>query len=150
MERKKLELIIIAGLVIVFIFLLSNSLKKTRPKMVPPSQPISAKALPAQQSVFILGAKKGIETKDILDVKETPWGRDPFILEEVAEGDIDNIANLRLMGVTAGEKAKAMAIINNEIVTVGSAIGKFKVLNILKDVVIVSDGEKDYELKISQ
>lgn len=150
MDRKKLELIITAVLVVAFIFILSKSLKRTGPKKATTAQAIPAKALPTQQPGFIFGTKKEIEAKDILDVKEQPWGRDPFVLQEVAQGDIDSIEGLKLMGITAGEKAKPMAIINNEIVAVGSAIGKFKVLGISKDKVIVSDGEKDYELKISQ
>lgn len=150
MDRKRLELIGTAILVVVFVFLLSNSFKKTRPKRMPPSQAPSAKASPAQQAGFIFGSKREIETKDIIDVKAEPWGRNPFILEEVAKGDIDSIAGLRLMGVTASEKAKSMAIINNEIVSVGSVIGKFKILSISKDRVIVNDGERDYELRIGQ
>ncbi|MBI5144441.1 MAG: hypothetical protein HZA30_05180 [Candidatus Omnitrophica bacterium] len=149
MDRKKLELIVTAVSVLIFIFMLSNSLKRKGPRVEPSAPQTPAETSIARQPEFIFGVKKEMETKDIIDPKR-PWGRDPFILQEIAQGSLDDISNLKLMGITAGEKARPMAIINNEIVSAGSEIGKFKVLKISKDRVIVSDGEKDYELKISQ
>jgi hypothetical protein len=75
------------------------------------------------------------------------WGRDPFVLHEVAV-KVDSVENLRLMGITSGGNKKPMAVINNELVPVGAKIGKFEVIEISKKGVAVTDGKKIYTLKL--
>lgn len=132
-------LIITGVLIIVFISVLSNNLRKVRPKIS--ARTPQALTLPAQEVKAI---------KEEAVKKESTWGRDPFTLQEVSSTGIDTIQGLRLMGVTIGERTKSKAIINNEIVSIGSKIGEFKVLSISQDKVVVSDGEKSFELKMSQ
>lgn len=164
MDKKKIELIITGILVIIFIFAVSNIIRKARPKMTKSSQPSSGSVSPAgppdRSSIISRAGQTGSlfkpKVKELIEEKEgikeeREWGRDPFNLHEADQsGGIDSITSLKLMGITVGEKTKSMAIINNEIVSIGSKIGKFTVLKIAPGKVIVTDGQTNYELKISQ
>lgn len=152
MDRKKLQITITAALALVFVFVLTNSLKRREKKAPSPGPQVPAGAQAAQRSAFIFDAKKETETKENADAKLKPWGRDPFVLQEVSQQEegVDDLSNLKLMGITTGKKTKYMAVINEEMVSAGSTVGGFKVLSVSKDSVIVNDGEESYELKISQ
>ena len=76
------------------------------------------------------------------------WGRDPFVLEEAAEEGMSNVGGLKLMGITAAKNGKSKAVINDRIVSKGSTIGKFKVVDIWPDRVIVLDREEKTEIEL--
>ncbi|MDD5422441.1 MAG: hypothetical protein PHT32_03345, partial [Candidatus Omnitrophica bacterium] len=82
------------------------------------------------------------------DTSSLGWGRDPFMLEDSSSGDLSKVSSLKLMGITSSKDSPHKAIINNIIVSVGSTIGKFRVLDISNDTVLVSDGKETFSLKI--
>ena len=74
------------------------------------------------------------------DVKDLVLARDPFALSLSRGG-------LRLSGIIWSED-NPQAIINDIMVKAGDSIDKNKVVRILEDKVILSDGNGDFELKI--
>lgn len=149
MDKKKLELVIAGILIVVFVVMLANAFAKVRQKAarVPAVQrPDDGAASPLSRLVAI----RTKETKRAAVARTIPWGRDPFVLEESGPVQASAIGSLRLMGITVGQKnGKPHAIINDEIVSVGSRIGAFTVVNILPTKVVVTDGEKEYDLGIN-
>ncbi len=150
MDKKKLEIIVIIILALVFIFILAGSFKKTRSKMPSAEQKTSQAILPEQEITPLFATRHEKSMEKTKDNKELAWGRDPFMLHDIGTGVVDTVENLKLMGITVGKNTKSMAIINDEIVSVGSKIGKFKIVSIMSNKVVVTDGEKNYDLKLSQ
>ncbi len=141
MERKKIEIIAVAMLLVIFALVLLGSIK---PKGRPNKSQTAAGYGPGK--VEPLFKNKAQEVK-----KEEPfmeWGRDPFVREEAVTLRMDTVSNLKLMGIISGEGKKARAIINDRMVSVGSKIGKFTVIRISATSVILKDGEKNIELNI--
>jgi hypothetical protein len=147
-KKTQQEIAMVIVLIVVLIFILAANLRRVMPTA---SQTASVEQPAAQ---FFKGPTeddflpKRQEVRKEAKEGNIPWGRDPFVLGEVISGGTETIASLKLMGITTGKKVKPMAIINNDLVFVDSKIGKFTVKKILRDMVVVSDGEKDYELKI--
>ncbi len=161
MDRKKIQLIALPILLIIFSFLVYNYIiryfmsrqpRDRRPAVRPVPR---APSRPTVSIVPSYGAR--LEGKDRLEqmrlrAKDIAWGRDPFVLHEGAmdEGMIE-IKKLNLMGITLDNRTKShKAIINDEILTIGSDIGRFKIVDIKRDSVVLSDGENEYQLKISE
>jgi len=74
------------------------------------------------------------------------WGRDPFMLEEPQDEGTAGAPKLRLMGITVGRDGSPRAVINDQMVSKGSKVGKFKVLDILPNKVIVMDTDEMTEI----
>lgn len=159
MDKKKAELVITGVLIVIFIIVLTNSIMKIRgkippapkPKLVdevsePPALTTRKETLSVKTEQFI---SKETLKKDIRQKTEPSWGRDPFVREETVISQDSGVSSLKLMGITTGG-SKSMAIINNEIVNVGSKVGKFTVLKIVKDRVVLTDGEKNFELMLNK
>ena len=86
------------------------------------------------------------------EVKESEFGgeRDPFALPDVQGGPTSAVSELRLTGITTNGKGKAIAIINENMVSVGGKIGRFTVVNITGSKVVVADEKQSYELKLER
>ena len=142
MDKKKTELLVIAAGLVVLIVLLMNNLKVILPKKMPASNPSQAGDLRGRKTGTLFTVP--VEVKK--EFKELGWGRDPFVLQESTAPER---VSLKLMGITAGDdKRKAMAVINDDIVTVGSKVGNYKVVQINKHEVVLNDGTKDTVLKM--
>lgn len=150
MDKKRLELIGSVALAVVFIVILTNSFMRAKRKAPSIKKRASAESAPALKAESLFRMKREKVEKEIVEKSLLGWGRDPFILQASGQGDEGTVIGLKLMGITVAEKAKSMAIINDKIVSVDSKIGKFTVLKISPDKVIVSDGEKSYELKMKR
>ena len=90
---------------------------------------------------------------DIADLARTvkrsgfdTWKRSPFIPTDVAAREVPTLA---LSGIFWDEK-KPTAIIDDEIVTVGSRIGDAVVVDIQKGFVKLNDGANDFELTLEE
>ena len=147
MDKKQPGLIIAGMLVVIFAFVLGGSLKKTRPKSPSPRAESVAQAPISSRQDRTPPAKIG-SAKDDLSEERLRWGRDPFVLYDLGEEASDTPSSLKLMGITATKNTMPRAIINDSIVSVGSKVGKFKVLEISPSKVVVTDGEKNYELEM--
>lgn len=149
MDKKKIEMIAVGVLVVVFIFVLANSIGKVKVKFkaakayapVKTALPVTITPQIGTISTARKAMEKGLE-------KPLGWGRDPFMLQAISPEKIEDITSLKLMGITIGEKSRPMAIINNKLVSAGSSIGKFKVLSVSMDKVIVTDGAENFELRM--
>jgi len=76
------------------------------------------------------------------------WGRDPFTFPQ-REEEIGSISNLRLSCIICNDK-EAQAFINESIVRVGDKITDKTVKRIEQNRVILTDGTKDYVLKLQE
>ncbi|MCD6583860.1 MAG: hypothetical protein J7K71_04160 [Candidatus Omnitrophica bacterium] len=147
MDKKRVELIITLGLVIIFIFVLAVNLKPKKPKQkLSPSSKISEK----EKGVSI--SKKKIEKilraspQEIEKQKnraQLSWGRDPFFSSFLVKKEVSKTTSLTLKGVTIGKDKKGYAFINDEIVTIGDTIEGYQVIEIQKNKVIL---KRDNEL----
>ncbi len=139
MDKKKIQIAITAVLVIVLILVSINSCHRIKKKLSPVSLPAAAPAavLAPQQS----GGAPYTEAAKL------EWMRDPFsdkiYLSE--KGEID----LKLSGILWDEKNPS-AIISDKVVTEGDTIGKYTVLKIKEERVILNDGIKNVELIIGK
>jgi hypothetical protein len=149
MNRQKLELVAIPVLALVLLLVLWSSLAKVgifRSKGPPKIAP--AAALPEAGSRAIETRE---EPKKEAPIENLAWGRDPFVLREVSGEGASEIQDLSLMGITWSSDRKAYsAIVNDELVVVGSKVGKFKVVEIGKDRVRVADEKGTYDLNLKK
>lgn len=146
MNKKKIELIVTSLLLIVFVVSVIGSVKKIKCRQ-------AYAKLQAVSSGVILELPSAAtavppETGDKqLEFKDLEWGRDPFsdkiYLSKKAEID------LRITGIL-WDKHKPAAIINNRIAGIGDVIGKYTVMRIYKEKVILNDGSKNIEITIGK
>ncbi len=147
MDKKRLELIATAILIVIFILVVSNNFKRTKAKAGYGAAEPSAAAVSAPVATYATGAS--LERANMPEEEgEAVWGRDPFVLNEVAPVAVDTVSNLKLNGITTVKGGAPKAFINNDIVSIGSRIGKFTVLKITHNKVIVTDGGKNFELEM--
>lgn len=145
MDKKKLEVIAAVVLTLILITLLANIILKEM-RRHGTLKPLSGAPVASSGTTGLISTGKTPDMKR--DTSVLAWGRDPFVLRESAPTMIDGIDSLRLMGITTGKKGAMIAIINNEMVSTGSYIGKFKVIKILGDRVVVNDGGKNVDLRM--
>lgn len=79
-------------------------------------------------------------------VRYTGWGRNPFA---PAAASVPVASDLVLTGIAWDEKIPK-AVINDQIVGIGTKIGDRKVKTIRRDSVVLTDGTEDFELRIGQ
>ena len=70
------------------------------------------------------------------------------MLEEPKEEGLAGAPKLRLMGITVGKDGNPQAVINDKMVSKGSKVGKFKVLDVLPNKVILMDMEEETKLEL--
>ncbi len=150
-DRKIIEKIALPALVLVFIIMFGNMANKTGILgRKPPPAPVP------KISAGLMGPGLGeVKAPEAAKKKAPPgdigWGRDPFLPYEASFQEADSIQNLRLMGITSSlDKKTYSAIINDELVQIGSRVGKFELISIKKDRVIVKDDKARYELKLAE
>lgn len=139
MEKKQTEIIITAGLAVVLLFSLSNSIKKIKQRMKKPPAVVAPIALPKVAPSIIKEAKMPV-------AESGDWIRCPFSGKVYTTVEGKSIS-LKLSGIL-WDDLKPQALINNSIVQQGDFIGDYKVIKINKDNVLVSDGNKDFALTI--
>lgn len=167
MDKKKTEFAIVGFLIVVFVFLALSRIIGGRPAVkgaAPSDTKISLggeydmASIPGQVVGSAQASAKGQtrrpRTKDLsktnASLKTALWGRDPFVLKEMGSGSV--LSGLKIMGITAaaGANKKSMAIINDEIVSVGSKVGQYEVVQIMKDRVTITDGKDNFDLLLEQ
>ncbi len=78
---------------------------------------------------------------------ELPWGRDPFLSEIEKK---DQIAELKLQGISFGKDNVGFAFINNMIVKKGDKVGEYEVFEISKDRVLLKKDNQSFYLVFSE
>ena len=147
MDKKKIETIAIPILILIFVVYFGDMLRKLGVFGGKRPAPVTAAA---QQATAGIGASKIVAfEKKKMQIENLQWIRDPFVPYEVMVREASSVENLHLMGITWSSDSKSCcAIINDEIVNAGSAIGSFNGKAIKKDMVIVKD-EKGIEHELS-
>jgi hypothetical protein len=141
-----MKIVAVIVLSIVFLIVVWNSIVTINKKRaVYARSRTTAVIAHAAREGMVFGGKT---MQKIKDEKALEWGRDPFQRYEIATEKVEDASRLRLMGITTGAKGKSIAVLNNEMVRAGSRIGKFQVISIEKDSVVVTDGKQKYTLKM--
>ncbi len=155
--KSKIEIIATSFMIIVFILILANSLKTV----------FKSKKLTSENFYMSTDAFKEIIKRDVISPKDTgvvgnrdiykdikkeedlkPWGRDPFSEKTALSVGSMPISNLKVEGIFFQHDQTPQAIINGEVLEEGDKIGDITIIEINKDTVIVTDGEKNYNLHL--
>lgn len=148
MDKQKKQLIITAGLILVLVIVWANTFKaisnKKKGKLAPPAESVSAGSFVSNEAATEAMKKPLISQKPEVE-DDSAWGRCPFS-GKVFYGEAKAL-DLKLTGILWDED-NPQAIINDEIREIGQKVGKFKIIEILPEEVIVSDGTEKFELKI--
>lgn len=148
MDKNKIQIMVTVVLVVVLILVSINSFNRIKRKLPPKSSP---KAMPAETSELQPVSAPAVSEQErqtkYAQVASMEWMRDPFHgkIYLSAKGDID----LKISGILWDEK-KPSAIISDKIVNEGDTIGKYTVIKIEKESVILNDGVKNVELVIGK
>jgi len=148
MDKQKKQLIITAGLILILVIAWMNTYKvisnKKKGKLTPPVKSVSAGSSGSNQAATDAVKKPLIVQKPVVE-DDSAWGRCPFS-GKVFYGEAKAL-DLKLTGILWDED-NPQAIINDEIRGIGQKVGKFLIIEILPEEVIVSDGTEKFELKI--
>ena len=126
MKNNKLIVLMVLSVVAVFSLIYGVS-SSSRTKPVPP---------PAEPQISVIGSRHAKRSSYAY------WGRTPFSLAPVKA-----YQGLILEGIV-WDKNKPAAIINGSVVKVGDTIDEHIVVDIKRDRVIISDGSKEFELRL--
>ena len=153
MSKNQIEIIITAGLAVIFVFAVSSSVKKVKKKMKR-EKPVSVtkKIDKSSPSKGKGGSLSRIDQKIIDSQKKrvlSDWGRDPFYSPEKKEVVYkENVLSLK--GISIGKDKEGFAFINDQIVTVGDIIGGYKVVEIEQDKVLLKKGGEKFYLTLPE
>ncbi|HBO96908.1 MAG TPA: hypothetical protein DE315_00390 [Candidatus Omnitrophica bacterium] len=135
MEKKdKIQLGITGVLVIILLLFLARAFEKKKRPL-----PVKAKEVAADQKV----KEPDLYTRLEQEIKKMDFKRDPFSRQSLS--DLEESQDLHLSGILWDE-VNPTAIINDEIVAVGSRIQGGRVVDIRKDKVILEEGDYHIEL----
>ena len=140
-NKEKIQLVIVGVLFIVFIGAFLNTMKKSKPKEDSAlNQPIGLNnPLPQNEGQPQVTFLKLQEESRKLKLK-----RDPFTLSPI---EVDQGPHLQ--GIVWDAKHPT-AVINGQILGVGSQFDGSKIVEIRKDRIIFNDGTKNFELILGQ
>ena len=133
-----MEIVITLALAIIFLFFLSNTLKKVSKR--PKRAPVAVKETP--KKVF---KAKEIEKRREEEVKPLVWGRDPFVLIEKIT--IYGGVPIALSGILRDRK-QSKAMINDEIYKIGDKIGNIELIDIKENSIIIRKDAKTREISL--
>ncbi len=145
MDSKTKKEAIITGVLIVAlaVFLLTNLRKKPSSKgkhaALNKEIKITAKSIPtksvkANNNIIALQHKRA----------QLSWGRDPFSFANIKRKHKGR--TLLLKGISLGKDGRGYAFINDEIVTTGSVVSGYKVMEVQRDKVLLRKGGDSFYL----
>lgn len=138
MDKKRLELIITAVLVVVFIFAWGNTLKVLKRRSAVTAPP-TKNLVPEKETSVPVASQAKPKAEDL------PWVRDPFSGKTYSQQGLG--VELSLTGILWDPK-RPQALINDKVCKSGDVINGYQVLEIQQSKVILSDGSKQLELKL--
>ncbi len=148
MDKRKKQLIMTAGLVLLLVIAWANTFKavakRKKAKLATPVVAAPAAATVSSKAP-VAPAKKPAISQRVEDEDDSAWGRCPFS-GKAFYGEAKAL-DLKLTGILWDED-NPQAIINDEIREKGQKVGKFQIIEILPEEVIISDGTEKFELKI--
>lgn len=148
MDKKRIE--IIATVVMVFILAVAwvNTLSVMRRRSKP--RPVAA----AVVAPLVMPAEKAASQPQKNNAQEQlaalNWGRDPFSGRVyVAPSNAEGIGDLKVEGIV-WDPRHPLAMINGRVLRKGDNFRGNVVVNIKEDSVILSDGNRDLEIKVGK
>jgi len=147
MDKKRLIIIVALGAVLILAILAPDALKKMTGRRA-----VAVKTGQAAETIAPLfkETKKSYDAASDAEEQDDANARDPFALPEVTQVTASDASELALTGITTGAKGKLMAILNGNLVFAGSKVGKFTVVSVSADTVIVTDGAENFKLKMKK
>lgn len=97
------------------------------------------KTKPAAARVTIAPSRRSAKKS-----KHDAWGRNPFVATKKPGEPIEELN----LGGILWDKDKPVAIINDNMVGIGDAVGAYKVVDITQDSVALNDGTEEHTLKL--
>ena len=146
MDKKRKEIIITVVLIIIFIFALSNSIRKIKGRFRPVSIPVTS-ASDVRKPSAQAGEVRQITQEHGRD-HDLRWTRCPFSGKVYSSGKAEAV-NLRLVGIVWDVK-DPQALINGKVVQEGDNIGGIIVVKIFPDKVKLLQGDKYIEIKLEK
>ncbi|OGX27841.1 MAG: hypothetical protein A2705_05085 [Omnitrophica WOR_2 bacterium RIFCSPHIGHO2_01_FULL_52_10] len=143
MEKDKIQLGITGVLIIILSVLLARAMSGKRQ-----NQPAVVENAVSQSKVTVPEGAEGIKEESLYaklvnETRDLEFGRDPFSKQPVTTSGSSQ--ELHLSGIL-WDDVTPTAIINDEIVAVGSRIQGGRVVDIRKDKVILEEGDYHIEL----
>ena len=149
-KKSLIQLSITAILLIVLIFLLASSSKKSQHSLSTKESAIFESGTPLTVSLIPGSSGKGGNLYNLLEQqsKSIELKRDPFIsVPIVSEKSLH--PEISLTGIL-WDKAKPLAIIDGNVVKKGQRVGNKTIVEIKQDRVILSDGQVISEIRLGQ
>ncbi len=141
-KKERIELVISGILIAVLLFLLPRVWnKKETNQFISVEENVSLEDVPVPGGM----QDQGLYTQLEEQTKNLEFKRDPFFRQSLATTALSQ--ELYLNGIVWDE-ASSTAIINNQIVAIGSEIQGKKVVDIMEDMVILEEGEHRIELML--
>lgn len=143
MEKKQKQIIIIAVLILVLVVAWVNAFSAIRKRAAKKSAiSQTAVVVPAIELTQQVSVAQSVYPKET----DLEWLRCPFS-GKFYTGYKGEASDLKLAGIL-WDKEKPQAIINNEVVGVGSNVGIYSVVEIKQYSVFLADGSDVFELKL--
>jgi hypothetical protein len=142
-KGQKQYIVIGVGVIILAVVILGN-LSRKKKKIAPPANNVPTATLTTTavgKAKYVPVDEEGIAAQK--KHAELPWGRNPF-LSDIEKGD--QIAELKLQGISFGKDNVGFAFINNMIVKKGDKVGDYEVFEIFKDRVLLKKGNQSFYL----
>jgi hypothetical protein len=140
MDKKRIELIVTVFLILIFIFVLANSLAAIRRRGRPKGAFKSGIAVRSATAAARLPSA-GVSADD----EQLVWRRDPFSGKVYSGAGTEVVLDLK--GILWDGK-NPQALIGEEPVKEGDTIGKYRVIKIEKGGIVVNDGTKDIQVRM--
>jgi hypothetical protein len=146
MDKKRIEILITLGLLVVLVFAAIYSLKiiKKRSAAGLALEVSSGNPDPAQGGAAVV---QGQSRYDDNSFEQAAWGKCPF--SGKAYSSSERALDLRITGIFWDEKSPN-ALINDQVVQVGGVVGAYKVVKINTNSIVFNDGSKDFEIRLGE
>lgn len=144
-QKKEVQIALVSAFSLIILVVIFPKGKKR--SGIPPS-PITAGTSSQKESVNTANALQGQYFRLEEQTSEMEIQRDPFNKVESLAASGPAKANFTLMGISWDEESPN-AIINDQIVQIGTEINGYKIIGITPDVVTLSDGIRSIELRLS-
>ncbi len=144
MDKQKRQLIITSFLVLVLIFAWAKAFQVMKKKSQAKNSQAAISPVNYQQAVY---SQPDTETQESQEGQDLKWLRCPFS-GKVYAGPA-KVMDLELNGLLWDEQ-DPKAVINSKVFSRQEQVGQYTIIEIEKDRVVLSDGFKEFELKMSR
>lgn len=152
-KKEVIEFSVTGILIFILLFVVISVIKKagkTKPSQTQKIEVISSRAdnLVDKRSSKEKNVAKNLYNALEEESKSLELKRDPFTAAPITTKETASSSTLIQLNGILWDRTKPMAIINNNVVKIGSKVGTNIVVDIKKDRVILSDGTRDFEIQL--